>query len=304
MQKNPVPAPAVPVLAGPTASGKTGVALALARRLPLEIVSADAMLVYRDMDIGTAKPSLEERAEVPHHLIDVVRPDEAFSVSDYLRLAEEAIAGVLARGRLPVVVGGTGFYIRALSQGLPTVPPADANAQAELWRVFKAQGLEPLQRELMAFSPEDAERAQRNPRRVVRALEIIRRTGQAPSSFPMTRPSFRYRKLVLLPAMERLEPRIAARLERMFKSGFVEEVRRLIARYPERPTAMQAIGYREVVAYLEGNASLKATEQAVRLATLQYAKRQRTWFKKEPGARRLEAMGDEVFDELLSWIYT
>jgi tRNA dimethylallyltransferase len=290
------------VLAGPTASGKSGAALELAARFPLEIVSADAMLVYRGMDVGTAKPTPAERARVPHHLIDVVRPDQPFSVASYIRLAEAAIADVLARGQRPLVVGGTGFYIRALVQGLPTVPPADPEAQAELWEIVEKQGLEPLLRELEAASPEDALRAQRNPRRVLRAVEILRRTGQPPSSFPVTPPRFRYSEVALLPGLDRLEPRIEARLAAMFQEGLVDEVARLIARYPSRPTATQAIGYKEIADFLEGRLSLAEAGAAVRLATLRYAKRQRTWLRKKAGARILKVCADEVLDELAIWL--
>ena len=296
----------VPVLAGPTAAGKSALALELAEAsaragVPVEIVSADAMMVYRGMDVGTAKPTEEERARTPHHLIDVVNPDEPFSVADFVRLAERAIYQVRARGALPLVVGGTGFYVRALSEGLPTVPPADPARQAELWEVFEREGLEPLQRELEAFSPEDAARAQRNPRRVVRALEIIRSTGRAPKSFGRTTPRFSYDKRVLLPPLRGLEPRIETRTDRMFKQGLVGEVRELLKRFPERPTAVQAIGYKEVTAFLEGQMSLNEAKRAVTLATVQYAKRQRTWFRKEPGAVLLPGLGHEA-RELVEWL--
>ena len=292
----------IPVLAGPTASGKSALALELAEIFPLEIISADAMMVYRGMDIGTAKPTQEERARTPHHLIDVVNPDESFSVADFVRLAEQAIGEVLARGTLPLVVGGTGFYIRALSEGLPTVPPADPARQAELWEVFEREGLEPLQRELHAFSPADAERAQRNPRRVVRALEIIRLTNRAPSSFGRTTPRFRYDKRVLMPSAEVLEPLITMRTERMFQQGLVGEVRELLRRFPERPTAVQAIGYKEVTAFLEGQTSLEESKEAVTSATVQYAKRQRTWFRKEPGTVLVPHLGKEAQEELVRWL--
>lgn len=292
----------IPVLAGTTASGKSSAALVLAARLPLEVVSADAMLVYREMDIGTAKPTLLERARVPHHLVDVVRPDEPFSVADYVRLAEEAIENILARGRMPLVVGGTGFYIRALSHGLPTTPAADAAAQAPLWQRYAEEGLAPLALELAAASPEDARRAQNNPRRVVRALEILRRTGKPPSAFGTTRPRFAYRKLALLPDAEELAPRIDARLEAMFAAGLVDEVARLINRYPSRPTATQAIAYRQVADYLAGRSSLAEAKAATRLATLRYAKRQRTWFVREPGVRLLRATAEQAFVEIASWL--
>ncbi len=260
------------------------------------------MMVYRGIDIGTAKPSARERAAVPHHLIDMVNPDAPFSVADYVRLAEAAIGNILSRNKLPLVTGGTGFYLRALAQGLPTIPAADSKIQAELWRTFEREGLEPLQKELEHASPEDALRAQRNPRRVVRALEILRRTGLPPSSFPSSAPEFRYNKLILLPSLESLEPRIERRTEAMFTSGLVAEVEALLQRYPERPTAMQAIGYKEVADFLEGKCSLETAKASITLATRQYAKRQRTWFKKEPGAEHIETLAEESYAEVAEWL--
>ena len=290
----------IPVLAGPTASGKTALALELARYFPLEVVSADAMMVYMGMDIGTAKPTSKERSAVPHHVLDVVNPDEPFNVADYVRLAEGAIREVLERKKIPLVVGGTGFYIRALSDGLPTVPEADENMQAELYRRLEQEGLEKLLGELESFSPSDAKRTERNPRRVVRALEIIGRTGKAPSEFPMTTPMFSYDKVILAPSMDELRPRIEARTETMFSSGLVEEVIGLFRQYPNLPTAKQAIGYKEVVDYLAGQIKLEDAKAAVTLATTQYAKRQRTWFRKERG-RVYEQLADEVQSELIQW---
>lgn len=293
---------ALPLLGAPTASGKTELALRLAESIPLEVISADAMQVYRGMDVGTAKLSRKERRRVPHHLIDIVDPTEAFSVADFVRLAEEAIRGVLARGRVPLVLGGTGFYLRGLSQGLPAVPPVDEVIQAGLWQQFEERGLEPLERELRAASPEDAERAQHNPRRVIRALEILRRTGRAPSAFPRPKPAFTFDKLVLIPSMEALEPRIEARVEQMFTEGLVAEVRRLVERYPERLTATQAISYKEVVAHLEGRITLIEAKEAVALATRQYARRQRTWFRREPDARRIKALALDAEVEVRAWL--
>ena len=148
-------APVIPVLGGPTASGKSALALELAERFGLEIVSADALMVYRGLDIGTAKPSPDERLRVPHHLLDVAEPDETFSVVRYVRLAEGAIAATLERGRLPVVVGGTGFYIRALTEGLPTAPAADPEAQRPLWEQLEHAGLDALEAELKEFGRTD-----------------------------------------------------------------------------------------------------------------------------------------------------
>ncbi len=291
-------APPIAVLAGPTASGKSALALEIAEHAPIEVVSADAMQVYMGMDIGTAKPTREERSRVPHHLIDVVTPDRPFSVAAYVALAEDAIDEILARGKLPLVVGGTGFYIRSLTAGLATVPPADPKVQAPLWERFHREGLEPLLAELARASPEDAERAERNPRRVIRALEILHRTGRPPSAFAVRPPRFGYAKVALVPSVADLDARIEVRTRQMFAAGLVQEVEALVARYPELPTALQAIGYKEVVRHLQGELSLDEAVAQVTLATRQYARRQRTWFKREPGALRVESR-DEAFGALL-----
>ncbi len=272
----------IPVLAGPTASGKSSLAIQLAESLDIEIISADAMLVYKGMDIGTAKPTRAEQSKAKHHLIDVITPDEAFSVANYVRLAEKAIAEVLAKGKIPMVVGGTGFYIRALSQGLPSTPPADTKAQDVLWQRFKEEGLAPLEKELRNFSLKDVERAQSNPRKIIRALEIIKRTGKAPCDFPFSKPAFSYKKMVLELEADTLKKRIIKRTERMFTQGLVSEVKSLLINYPKRPTAMQAIGYKEVMAYLDHKQTLEGAKETINFATFQYAKRQRTWFRKEP----------------------
>jgi tRNA dimethylallyltransferase len=253
----------------------------LAARFDFEIVSADAMQVYRSMDIGTAKATLDERARVPHHLIDIADPDEPFSVARWVPLAEAAIADILGRGRLPLIVGGTGFYLRALTEGLPTSPPADLEAQAPLWARFERDGLAPLLADLRRAAPTDAERTQRNPRRVIRALEVLQRTGRPPSAFPRTQPRYRYRKAILLPPLSALRPRIHERTGAMFAAGLVTEVAQLLARYPDRLTATQAIGYKEVVDHLNHEATLEEAMTAVETATVKYAKRQRTWFRRE-----------------------
>lgn len=296
----------VPVLAGPTASGKSGAALALAREFKgefaVEIVSADAMQVYRGLDIGTAKPTAAERADVPHHLIDVVDPSEQFSVADYVALAEAAIAGVLARGAVPLVTGGTGFYLRALREGLPTVPPADREAQAPMWEDVAKGRIAELDAELRAAAPLDADRAAMNPRRVVRSLEVLRATGQPPSAFPPRAPRFKYGTAHLHPDMSMLRPRIAARTDEMFAAGLVAEVASLLHRYPDQPTALQAIGYKEVVAHVRGAISEGEARAAVAAATTRYAKRQRTWFGAETPEVRLLTTGEEAMSELRKWL--
>jgi len=282
----------VPALVGPTASGKSAAAMALAEELGLEVVSADAMQVYRGLDIGTAKPTPEERRRVTHHLVDVVDPDERFSVARFVDLAEGAIADVFSRGRVPLVVGGTGFYLRALREGVPTAPEADPERQAPLWRAVAEGRLDELVAELEAASPADAARAARNPRRVVRSVEVLRLTGRPPSAFPTTRPRFAYEVFLLDPPADELRRRIAKRARRQFEEGLVEEVRSLLERYPELPTARQSIGYKEVVAHVRGEASLEEAVVAVTVATARYAKRQRTWFRREPGVHRLPLTGE------------
>ncbi len=292
----------IPVLAGPTASGKTALALALAETLDLEIISADAMLVYKGMNIGTAKPSRVELASVPHHMIDVITPDVAYSVKDYAEHAESVIEDVLSRGKLPIVVGGTGYYIQALAKGLPTAPKTDMSVQQEFWNRFEADGIEPLHLELEAFSAEDATRTQRNPRRVIRALEIIKRTGKAPIEFTNTLPKFQYQKFFLNPEPEALKERILLRTEQMFEQGLLKEVKQLVALYPNRPTAMQAIGYKEVLAFFDGERTIEEIKEDINLATFQYAKRQRTWFRRESrNEQDVEAMQESFsVNELLS----
>ena len=292
----------IPLLGAPTASGKSAAAMELARRHPLEIISADAMQVYRGMDIGTAKPSPAERAAVPHHLIDLVSPAEPFSVADWVAQAEEAIAEVLSRGRIPLVVGGTGFYLQALAHGLPTVPAADPELQEPLWRELEERGLDPLIAELAEASLADARRAQRNPRRVVRALEIVRRTGRPPASFPFTEPRFPTSLAVLGPPLETLRPRIARRTKAMFDAGLVEEVRRLLERYPEQITAMQAIGYKEVARALAGESSLDEALEEVQSATVRYARRQLTWFRRQESALELPLLAEDALPKLDSWL--
>lgn len=273
----------VPVLTGPTASGKTQLALQLAQEAGIEVISADASLVYRGLDIGTDKPGLELRQTVRHHLIDILEPSQAFSVVDFVRLAEEAITNVLELGKIPLVVGGTGYYVRALSEGFYQVPEPGLEAEVSLWNELNLRGEQTLLQELRAQSLEDAERVAGNPRRLVRALAILRTTGIPPAQLPRTTPKFLYRKLVLWPEWDWLLPRLEARVQEHFERGLVAEVAGLLAKYPEASPAFQAIGYKEVVDHVRGRRGLEATLASVVRATTQYAKRQYTWFRKEPG---------------------
>lgn len=272
----------LPILTAPTAAGKTALALRLARRIPLEVVSADAFLVYRGMDVGTAKPTRRERAEVPHHLIDVRDAWEDYDVTQFVRDAEAAMADVLARGRVPLIVGGTGFYLSALVKGLPTTPHADPTVQAAIEAELNERGLDALLADIAAVRPSELARLERNPRRVIRTLEVVRRTGRWPSEFRNTEPQFAYDVVAFAPPLPELHARIEARVDAMFDAGLVEEVRRVVATlelHGRRPTSLQAIGYKEVAAHLAGKRSLDAARQDVKHATRVYAKRQLTWIR-------------------------
>ena len=299
--------PTLLVVVGPTGSGKSRLALEAAERLGGEIVSADAFAVYRGMDIGTDKPDAASRARVPHHLIDVADPRERFSAGEFLRAADEAIAGITARGRVPVVVGGTHFYVRALLLGLFPSPPVDPAVRARLEREWE-ENPRHLVAKLREVDPEAAGRIPPADRqRILRALEVHESTG-----IPLTehwrrqRRKPRYPAVLVAPERDRAElyARIEARVERMFRSGLVEEVRSLLASgVPAGSHAMKAIGYREVVEYLSGRTELEEAIRRTAIATRHLAKRQITWLRhmeegpvqpvppaEDGGANHLEAL--------------
>lgn len=287
-----LPAP-IPILTAPTASGKTALALALARQsaaagLPVEIVAADAFTVYRGLDIGTAKPSAAERAAVPHHLLDVADVTDDYSVADYTRAAERAIADILARGARPLVVGGTGFYLTALTRGLPLTPPADVAARTLVEAELEARGLDALLADIAAENPAEAARMERNPRRVVRALEIRRRTGKYPGEFGHAPPAFAYRVVAFSPEDAELTARVAERTRAMLAGGWPEEAQWLAGQVDPlrepRPTAWQALGYREALAVARGDLDPAEATARIALATRQYTRRQLTWTRRQLGA--------------------
>ncbi len=279
------------LLAGPTAVGKSRVALLLAERLGGEIISVDSMQVYRGLDIGTAKPTAEERARVPHHLIDVVDLSESFDAARFVRHARTAIMEIQGRGRLAILCGGTGLYFRALLEGLGDAPPADADLRAEL----ETQPLAELLDELEKSDPVTFQAIDRkNPRRVIRAVEVIRLTGKP---FSAQRASWRQRGETgsarpnffgLSRSPSDLQVRIDARVDEMFARGLVKETEHLLDRgLDQNPTARQAIGYRQVIEHLRRERSLADTIALVKLRTRQFAKRQRTWFRKQPAMQWL-----------------
>lgn len=275
-------------IVGPTATGKSALALALARHLPVEIVNADALQVYEGFDVGTAKPTPAEQARVPHHLIDVLEPWERYSAGEFSRRARRAIAEIHDRGGLPVVVGGSGLYLRALLEGISPVPQGDPGVRRELEERLEIEGLAALYRELEATDPETAARLSPGDRqRILRALEVARVSG-VPLSRWIARQPFGDQRLeafrigLTLPRPI-LYDRISARVVQMLDHGWLDEVRGLLDRGldPSLP-AFQAIGYRQLVRTLDGDLSLEDAIEDIQKETRRFAKRQETWFRKEP----------------------
>jgi tRNA dimethylallyltransferase len=273
------------VLAGPTATGKTGLAIALAQHLGGEVVSADSRQIYRGMDIGTAKPTREQRALVPHHLLDVVAPDEAYTLAQYQADAQAAIAAIHARGRLPLLVGGTGLYIRAVvdSLAIPHVPP-NPELRQQLEDEAARQGRAALHARLAALDPIGAARIDpANLRRVIRALEVTLLTGQPFSAQQGARPSpYRPLFLGLTGPRDALYSRADQRVDAMFAAGLVQEVQQLMAAgYDWRLPAMSSLGYQEISSYLRGEMPLEDAVERLKFNTHHYIRRQLTWFRAE-----------------------
>ncbi|MDR3221399.1 MAG: tRNA (adenosine(37)-N6)-dimethylallyltransferase MiaA [Candidatus Accumulibacter sp.] len=275
------------LLPGPTASGKTACALALARDLPVEIVSVDSALVYRDMDIGTAKPSMAERALCPHHLIDIVSPEASYSAAQFCADARRLMTEISARGHIPLLVGGTMLYFKALREGLSDLPQADAALRADIDQRARAQGWPALHAELARLDPEAAARlAPNDAQRIQRALEIVLVGGKPLAEAQARRetPSLSHRlvTIALIPsARSALHARIAERFDHMLAAGLLDEVAALRQRYrlgPDSP-AMRAVGYRQAWACLDGALNAAGLREAGVAATRQLAKRQSTWLR-------------------------
>ena len=332
------------LIAGPTAVGKSEIALRLAGQLGGEIISADSMQVYRGLDIGTAKPSPADRARVPHHLIDICDLTGSFDAAQFARLARCAVAEIQSRGRVPIFCGGTGLYFKAFLEGLGKAPPTDATLRAEL----EATPLENLLAELRQHDPAAYKKIdKKNPRRVIRAVEVIRLTGKPFSAqqsrwgetFPGSRsadipvrgftghscpvpgeteavsssPGLATGKspepadknvcpasmIVFTRSAEDLRRRISARVDAMFARGLVDETRELLKRgLAQNKTAMQAIGYRQVVEHLQGGRSLPETIELVKIRTRQFAKRQLTWFRAQKNLEWIELKPDESLERV------
>ena len=277
--------PPLVVLFGPTAVGKTALSLEICRRFDGEIVGADSRQIYRFMDIGTAKPTAAELAQAPHHLIDIRDPDRVLTLAEYQARAYATIDGIHQRGRLPLLVGGTALYIRAVVRGLriPEVPPNPA-LRAELESFLAQEGRDALFARLAALDPATAAVIDRqNPRRVLRALEIFLLTGQPKVALEGEEaPPYRVLLVGLHRARAALHARIDQRVDAMVAAGLVAETRALLDRYDPALPALTSLGYREIGAYLRGECTLEAAVQQIKIETHRYVRHQMTWFRKMP----------------------
>ena len=267
------------VITGPTATGKTDFSIKLAREIGGEIISADSMQVYKGLDIGTDKISKEIREEIPHYLIDIREPDEPFSVADFVREADKAIAEIREKDKYPIVVGGTGFYIRALLYCLPDVPPGNEEIRKELKKLSD----EEIYNLLLEVDRESAERiGKKDRKRLIRAYEVYKLTGKPLSSFEFPgKLRYRFSGYFLYRNRPELYRRIEDRVDSQVERGLIDETRWLL-QFGKDITAFQALGYKEMLQYIEGRKSLEEAIKLLKRRTRQFAKRQFTWFRKEP----------------------
>ena len=293
-------------IAGPTASGKTALAVQLAKELCGEVISCDSMQIYRRMDIGTAKPTADEMEGIPHHMLDVAEPEEDFSVSKYCDLATPILDDILSRGKTAIIAGGTGLYMDALIKGNDFAPFPATGHRERLEEKLAAVGLDALLAELAAIDPEAAERSQRNPRRIIRALEVYYETGETITSHNLKTQAIppRYSPLWLgldFDPRALLYERIDRRVGIMLEAGLEQEIRQLLSSgLDKRCTALQAIGYKEFLAALEGDCSMEEAADAVRQASRRYAKRQLTWFRRNKAIHWLTRREGDGNEEIIA----
>ena len=290
--------PLLVVVLGPTASGKTALSLALAERFHGEVVNCDSIAMYREFEIGTAKPSPSERARAPHHLLDFVDPTVYITAGEYARWARQALAEITSRKHLPVVVGGTGLYLRAMLDGLFPGPRRSDALRRRLRQRVEEHGAKYLHRVLRRLDPEAATKIHANDiPKLIRAIEVCLASRQKMSEMwkqgrdPLT--GFRVLRLGLNPDRDALYARINRRAERMFESGLVEEARRLLAKYGDAARPLASLGYKQAVQLLRGELNAKTALQSAQQAHRNYAKRQMTWFRREPEVLWLEGFGDD-----------
>jgi tRNA dimethylallyltransferase len=294
--QDPAAAPLVVILLGPTGGGKTDLSLALGERFGGEIVSCDSVAVYRGMDLGSAKPTAEQRARLPHHLIDVADPDQPFTAGDYSRLARAALSEISSRGKLPIVTGGTGLYLRALTEGLFAGPQRQHELRKRLDRSRQRHGDGWLHRLLTKLDPVSAARIHANDTpKLIRAIEVCL-AGRKPMSQVLARDpltGFRLLRIGLNPSRQQLYDRLNRRCAQMFAAGLVDETRTLLARYGP-VQALDSLGYRQAMAVLAGTMSLDAAIEGAQQGHRNYAKRQSTWFRRELEVHWITSFGNDA----------
>lgn len=300
--------PKVIVVVGPTASGKTDLAIQLAKGLDGEIISADSMQIYKEMTIGTAKPTMEERKGIPHYLLDFVEPNENFNVAKYKEMAEERIEEILSRGKVPIIVGGTGLYVDTLVKGIEfSEIERDEKYCQELEEEVKEKGVDWLQEELKKVDEEAAKVIDKNNvRRVIRALEIYKVTGKTKTQLDLESvkgPKYQYLMFGIQWKREELYKRIDLRVDQMLEAGLVEEVKRILTTTGFSRTALQGLGYKEVVNYLEGKMTYEEMVDKIKMETRRYAKRQMTWFKRSDKIIWLDgSQKEEMWQEVMKYV--
>lgn len=277
--------PKVIVIGGPTASGKTALSIELAKVIKGEIVSADSMQIYQEMNIGTAKPSKEEKQNIPHYMLDFVKPNERYSVADYKKDAKKAIREIIKKGKTPIVVGGTGLYIDSLIYEIeyPEIE-IDFSYRKELEESVKREGLEHLYEKAKQIDREAMEKISvKDKKRILRVLELYHQTGKTKTELERKsrkEPEFDYKMFAIDIDRQKLYERINQRVDKMIEKGLIEEVKAIYEKYHNFPTSMQALGYKEVVEYLENKISKEEMIEKIKMESRRYAKRQLTWFRK------------------------
>ena len=298
--------PIVYVIGGPTASGKSKLAVELAKKVNGEIISADSMQIYKEMNIGTAKVNKEEMQGVQHYLVDFVSPDERYSVSNFKKDAEKAIEEILEKGKTPIVVGGTGLYIDSLIYGIEFQnEEVDLEYREKLNKIADEKGLESLYKKAQEIDPEAMKKISINDRkRIIRVLEIYHKTGKTKTEQELqsrkNEVKYEYKVFAITMNREKLYERIEKRIDFMIEQGLIEEVKQILEKYHTFPTAMQGLGYKEVVEYLEGSCTKEEMIEKIKKETRHYAKRQLTWFRKNKETIWLD--GEKSTDENVSII--
>ena len=291
--------PKVIVICGPTASGKTSLSIELAKRINGEIISADSMQIYKDMNIGTAKPTIEEMQGIKHYLLDFVMPNQKYSVAQFKKDAVQAIEVILNHGKVPIIVGGTGLYVDALTKNIeyPEVE-TDIEYRNQLESQIKKEGLAKLYEQAKKIDEQAMQIiSQNDKKRIMRVLEIYHQTGKTKTQLEkesrMKPVPYNYLVFTIKMDREVLYDRINQRVDKMIKDGLIEEVENLLKKYDEFPTAMQGLGYKEVVTYLKGECTKEEMTEKIKMETRRYAKRQLTWFRKEKETEWIDALNEQ-----------